>query len=250
MMQRLLERLDRRLKWTLIAPRIDGDGAEDEDRQRKHAALLRRAIEARAAAGLAREKHESGQRLTPERAWHLIATDIAGEVAGAVRLHVVDRHTETLEPEDVVRVSHVEFADPATREQHLLVLRQLFEQKADERYFVAAGGLFTAPPWRGSGLAAMLGVAAIAMARLHHSRFSASFTAARGPTQDLFAAFGGKPPLLPSGEPVAPFPCRHNGFDVQLMEFDSLHPEPRAEAGVQMLARRLVALMARREQCA
>lgn len=96
----------------------------------------------------------------------------------------------------------------------------------------------------------MLGIAAIAMARLHDSRFSASYTAVRGQAQDLFASFGGRPPLLPHGEPLAPFFCQHYGMELQLLIFDSRVPGPRAEAGVHLMAERLNALMPRQEQVA
>jgi hypothetical protein len=110
--------------------------------------------------------------------------------------------------------------------------------------------MFTTPVWRGSGLAAVLGVAAIAMARLHGSRFSASFTAVRGQAQDLFISFGGRPPVLPGGEPIAPFICQRHGIPLQLLIFDSRHPGPRAEAGVHLMTDRLLALMPALEQAA
>ncbi len=104
------------------------------------------------------------------------------------------------------------------------------------------------PAWRGSGLAAALGVAAVAMARLLGSRFSASYTAVRGQAQGLIAAFGGKPPALPDGQPLPPFHCQRHGIDLQLPSFDAQAPEPSSEAGVHRMVDRLKALMAREEK--
>ena len=248
-MQRLLERLDRKLQWTLIAPRPEGAMDTDEVAHRDPA-LLQRALQMRADVGLAPEPSEPRYGFSAAGAWHLIATDASGEVAGTVRLYVIDRQREALQPADIPHLSHVQFPCAEVQEQHLLVLQQLFDAKADERHFVAAGGMFTTPAWRGSGLAAVLGMAAIAMARLRNSRFSASYTAVRGQAQDLFALFGGRPPLLPNGQSLAPFFCQHYGMELQLLVFDSRAPEPRAEAGVHLMAERLSALMPDQEQAA
>lgn len=248
-MQRLLERLDRRLKWTLFAPQPEG-AKDTDDVAHGHPPLLQRALQMRADVGLAPEQPEPRHCFSAAGAWHLIATDASGEVAGTVRLYVIDRQREALQPTDIPHLSHVQFPSAEVQEQHLLVLQRLFDAKSDERYFVAAGGMFTTPAWRGSGLAAVLGIAAIAMARLHNSRFSASYTAVRGQAQDLFAQFGGRPPSLPTGQLLAPFFCQHYGMELQLLIFDSRAPGPRAEAGVHLMSERLNALLPRLEQAA
>lgn len=248
-MQRLLARLDRNLTWTLIAPQPEpAAGAVAPDHTRP--ALLQRVLNLRADVGLSADRPEPRHSFSAAGTWHLVATDAAGEVAGTIRLYVIDRQREPLEPADIAHISHVEFPSHGVRDQHLRALQRLFDAKAGERYFIAAGGLFTTPAWRGSGLAAVMGSAAIAMARLHGSRFSASFTAVRGHAQDLFSLFGGRPPTLDDGQPLAPFFCVHHGIDVQLLFFDSLSAGPRAEAGVHLMAQRLNALMPLREQAA
>lgn len=244
-MQRLLERLERRIEWTLLAPRNEGEigikGGADEH------ALLQRMLALRVAVGLTPDQPEPRHAFSAAGSWHLIATDQAGAIAGAVRVYVIDRQREPLAPADLAQISHVVFPCDRVQQQHLLALRRLFDEKVHERYFTAPGGLFTTPAWRGSGLAAALGAAAIAMARLHDSRFSASYTAARGRAQDLFTTFGGKPPMLPDGRPLAPFTCQRHGFDLQLLVFDAQTPGPRAEPGVHLMAERLKKLMARQD---
>lgn len=150
-MQRLLGRLDRKLTWTLIAPQPAGAMDTDEVAQ-GHPALLQRALQMRAEVGLAPEQPEPRHCFSAAGAWHLIATDSSGEVAGTMRLYVIDRQREALQPADMPHLSHVQFPCAGVQEQHLLVLQRLFDAKADERYFVAAGGMFTTPAWRGSGL--------------------------------------------------------------------------------------------------
>ena len=248
-MQRLLERLDRKLKWSLIAPQAERD-EQAEDNAKAHPALLQRVLQLRAAVGLTPDQCEPRHCFSAAGTWHLIATDASGEIAGSVRLYIIDRQRESLHPADIPQISHVVFPCDQVRALHLVTLQRLFDEKAHERYFIAAGGMFTTPAWRGSGLAGAMGAAAIAMARLNDSRFSASYTAVRGQAQDLFTTFGGRPPLLCNGEPLGSFVCRRHGIDVQLLIFDSREPGPRAEAGVQLMAERLQALMPRQEQAA
>lgn len=251
-MQRLLQRLDRNLKWRLIAPLADfGRCADPDEQQREDRALLQRVARAREAAiGGTPHAVEPVRRFTAEGAWHFVAVDAAGEVAGAVRLHIIDREQEPLEPEDLPRFSHIEFPGPDVRQQHLSALRRLFAEKEADRYFISACGLFTTPPWRGSGLAAVLGVAVVAMGRWYDCKFSTSFTAVRGQAQALFAMLGGSRPLLPDGNAIAPFVCTRHGFEIQLLAFDSRRVELRAEAGVRELAERLGHLMTRQAELA
>jgi GNAT superfamily N-acetyltransferase len=246
LMQRLLERLDRRLKWTLIAPQPE----VAPEAALGYPALLQRALHLRTEVGLTPDQPEPRHSFSAAGVWHLIATDPAGEIAGTVRVYVIDRQREPLTPLDIARIGHVVFPSDDVREEHMQVLRRYFKEKSDERYFMAAGGLFTTPAWRGSGLAALLGVAAIAMARIHDCRFSAAYTAVRGHAQDLFNAFGGKPPTLANGLPLGPFLCGRHGIPAQLLTFDSCDPGPRAAPGVQPMVDRLRALMPRQEQAA
>lgn len=249
-MQRLLERLERRLNWTLVAPRSAGETNFDEACANERAALVQRMLQLRASVGLTPDQREPRHCFSAAGTWHLIATDRTGEIAGTVRLYVIDRQQEPLDPADIPQISHVVFPCDRVQQQHMLALQRLFEEKAHERYFIAPGGMFTTPAWRGSGLAAALGAAAIAMARLHDCRFSASYTAVLGQAQTLFSTFGGRPPLLPDGQPLAPFVCQRHGFELQLLLFDSRAPGPRAEPGVHLMAERLNALMTRQEQAA
>ena len=245
-MQRLLERLDRRLKWTLIAPQPE----RAANAALGYPPLLQRALRLRADVGLIPDQPEPRHSFSAAGVWHLMATDAADEIAGMLRLYVIDRQREHFAPMDIALISHIKFPSDDVREQHMQVLQRFFEEKAGERYFIAAGGLFTMPAWRGSGLAALLGVAAIAMARIHDCRFSASYTAVRGQAQDLFNTFGGNPPILANGQPLGPFLCGRHGFPLQLLIFDSCDPGPRVASGVQLLVERLHTLMPREEQAA
>jgi hypothetical protein len=139
--------------------------------------------------------------------------------------------------------AHIEFPSARTEKDHLLALEQLFAQKASEPVYIYAGGFFTSIEWRGSGLAAVLGMAAIAMARLQHSRFAASFTSARDRAPELFGLLGGTPLRLPSGQVLSSFVCQRFRMPLQLLAFDSMCPQPRVEEGLREVASRLEALM-------
>lgn len=240
-MEKILERLERSLRWTLLAP----------DSARLPAAMTRRAsavhpqlLHALQAARVAvfglddSEEHEP-VRTTDRAAWHFIATDGEGKPVGAMRLFIVDRRHEPLEPPDVLAFGHVAFPCPATRDSHLRALKGLFAQKAEETTYIYAGGFFTTEKWRGSGLAAALGMAAIAMARLHHCRFAASFVSARDRAPELFALLGSLPLQDADGSVLPPFFCSRHGFPLQLMAFDSLRPDPKMEHGVDAMVGRM-----------
>jgi hypothetical protein len=92
-LQRLLDRLDRKLVWALISPQPET--AADCDRYPgAHADLLRRVMQLRADMGLTPDQPEPPHSFSAAGVWHLIATDGAGEIAGTVRLHVIDRQRE------------------------------------------------------------------------------------------------------------------------------------------------------------
>lgn len=233
-MERLMERLDRKITWTLVPPCPAGGNQS----------LMQRVEKARnASAGLAPEPEEADLRFAAAGAWHLVATDVADTVAGALRMNIIDRRDGPLTAQDMLRFSHIEFPSAAARDQHLQVLECLLNRAADQPVIVIPGRFFASPAWRGSGLAAVLGVAAIAMARLHHSRWSANFTAVRGRAPELYRRLGGSPAVLPDGRTIETFVCSRHGSAVQSMLFDALRPGVRAEPGVRLVGERLAALM-------
>ena len=81
-MERLMERLDRKITWTLVPPCPAGGNQS----------LMQRVEKARnASAGLAPEPEEADLRFAAAGAWHLVATDVADTVAGALRMNIIDR---------------------------------------------------------------------------------------------------------------------------------------------------------------
>jgi len=241
-MQRHFERLERSLAWQLLAPdrdRVPGSMACISSPL--HGRLLQEVQASRVQTfGVDdRIEGEDESRSTDSAAWHFVARDSQDQVAGAMRLFVIDRRREPLQPPDVLRFGHVEFPSPVVEASHLAALSRLFERKAREPYYIYAGGFFTVEKWRGSGLAGVLGMAAIAMARLHACNFAASFVSARDRAPELFALLGGKPLHSECGSALAPFHCSRHGFVLQLMAFDSLKPASKIESGLELMTDRL-----------
>jgi GNAT superfamily N-acetyltransferase len=240
-MDRILERLDKSLTWSLVAP---GEARVPPTmtgtRRSGYLRTLGQVRTSRVTVFRLDDANEyEATRSTDRAAWHVVATDRAGVPAGALRLFIVDRQHEALEPMDVLAFGHVTFPCPAVQSAHLGALEQLFARNASKRTYIYAGGFFTTEKWRGSGLAAALGMAAIAMARLHDSRFVASFVSARDRAPELFALLGARPLPDRVGQSLAPFVCVRHGFPLQLMEFDSLHLDPRVERGLEAMVERM-----------
>jgi hypothetical protein len=79
----------------------------------------------------------------------------------------------------------------------------------------------------------------MAMARVHNSRFAASFVSARDRAPELFALLGALPLPDRFGQALSPFVCARHGFPLQLMAFDSLHADPRVERGLDVMIERI-----------
>jgi GNAT superfamily N-acetyltransferase len=179
-----------------------------------------------------------------EAACHVLATDSDGQIAGAVRLFVADRRQGPVDAGLLASFGRIEYPAPELRHSHERALQQWIAAMAHEPVFVYAGGFFTGDRWRGSGLAGALGAAAIAFARLHGSRFSASFATVNGQAPSLFRILGAAPLAAAEGPTLEPFYDARYGLHLQLMAFDSAHPHPSIEPAVEAMRLRLLRTIA------
>jgi hypothetical protein len=244
-MLRILDRLNLYLTWQLLSPRSNLPAGIAVRSCPDHAHRLAALQAARARAfGVDDRALNAGQRSADARASHFVALDRRGEVAGAMRLFVVHRQAERLSASMLAGFGHVSFATPQIECRQLGALDRWLKSNAHDQVFVYAGGFFTGDRWRGSGLAAVLGMAAIAMARLHDSRASASFASTQGQAPVLFSLLGAKPLEVAPGIELEPFDLPHYDIPVRLMTFDSLQPDPSIETGVLAVMRQMLGLTA------
>jgi len=244
-MLRILDRLNRSLSWQLLSPRSNLPAGIAARACPEYPDRLAALQAARAQAfGVDDRSLKAAARSADSRASHFVALDRRGEVAGAMRLFVVDRREEDLSASMLAGFGHVSFTTPEIECRQLGALDRWLRSNAHDQVFVYAGGFFVAERWRGSGLAAVLGMAAIAMARLHDSRASASFASTQGQAPLLFSLLGARPLETAPGLDLEPFDLPHYDIPVRVMTFDSLRPDPSIEADVQVVMRKLVGMPA------
>ena len=245
-MLRILDRLNRSLTWRLLSPVSNLPNGIEHRASDEHAALLGALQAAREQGfGVAERSLNVDERAADSRASHFLAVDHRGQIVGAVRLFVVDRRREPLTARLLVGFGRITFPSPADEMRHLAALERWLASTTQESMFVYAGGFFTTGRWRGSGLAVVLGMAAIAMARLHGSRHSASFASTQDHALLLFDLLGARPLEEAPGRALEPFAVPRFDIPVRAMTFDSLQPDPSIEAGVQAMVgqmRRMKAL--------
>lgn len=239
-MLRILERLNRSFTWQLLAPVSDLPPGLACRRTDDHAVRLAALQSARAAVfGVDDRAVVPDDRTTDARACHFVALDRQGQVAGAVRVFVVDRRRQALDARLLAAFGHIVFPAPDVERHQLSALDRWLAQEARDQVFVYAGGFFTAERWRGMGLAAALGMGAVALARLHGCRHSASFASIRGQAPALFAMLGAQPLEASPGQALEPFEPAHFGIPVRLVTFDTQRPDPSIELAVRAMVQTL-----------
>ena len=244
-MHRLLQRLDRSLTWHLLSAPQALPPAMQAHASGEYLVRMEKLRAARAETfGVAEANMCVSDRLSDNMATHLVAVDHDDVPAGAIRLFTVDRKREELNARLLAGFARVRFPDAATEGAQLAALDGWIDAIAVERTFVYPGGFFTAHRWRRSGLAGVLGMAAVAWARLHGSRMSASFASVDGAAANLFQQLGATPLLDSRGQATPSFALPNYDVVVRLLTFDSARPGAWLESGVQAMVPRLAAMTA------
>lgn len=244
-MLRLLQRLDRSVSWDLLAPAHQLPPGILPRPGPAYAQTLTRLAATRAEVfGVSQAALGGDPRSSDEMAAHVVARGADGGAVGAVRLFMVDRRKEALTARLLAGFGHIHFVDPAAGLHQRRSLDAWIAARRFEPRFIYAGGFFTTPDFRHSGLAAALGMAAIAWARLHGSRMSISFASVEGSAPKLFALLGAAPVPQPDGTPLPPFHVPHYAKSLRIVHFDSACPHPSIEQGVQAMQSRLAGMTA------
>lgn len=244
-MLRVLQRLERSVSWHLMAPEHQLPPGVQARPGPEYAQGLTRLAATRAAVfGVGPSALGNDPRSSDDMAAHMVALDAHGDAVGAVRLFMVDRRKEALTARLLAGFGHVLFVDEAAGLHQLRTVDEWIAAQRPEPCFVYAGGFFTTPAFRHSGLAGALGMAAIAWARLHGSRMSISFASVEGSAPKLFALLGAAPVPQADGTPLPPFHEPHYAKSMRIVHFDSACPHPSIEQGVQAMQSRLAGMTA------
>lgn len=244
-MTRFLDRLERSIRWQLLAPPRCLPFGAPAHRRAEHAQWLARLKATRAEVfGVGEAPIAPDSPTADESAAHLIAVDARDHIVGGLRLFLVDRRQQSLTAGLLASFGRIRFPDEATARFQLSSLDEWLVAQPFEPRFVYGGGLFISPAWHHSGLGMALGMAAVAWTRLHGSRMSVSFASVEGTVAQYFELLGAKPVTTLAGQPLPPFKVPGYDIRVRIVHFDTASPHPNIETGVQAMQRRLASMQA------
>lgn len=166
-------------------------------------------------------------------AWHLIARDrVHRRVVGCIRVVFGDMRRAQDPTDAFLRMTGVEFNDPATAAIHREVIERYFAaRRPTSPRFIYVGGLAVATSCQKRGLGAILGLGASALVQIIGVTEGLTVAAASNGAADLIQRIGGY--MLDSR--LGRFYCNHHRCEAQLLGLNTARIEQRLVATVNML---------------
>lgn len=240
-MKRIFDRLSSKLRWTLLPPKtqcLPGAHAEEGDADRECLLPVMRVAREEAFAALGQEiptTSVTDDCWSDWNSWHFIASqETDGEVAGAVRVFVLNRHLHPVNLKDLLLPCGVEIANLEARNLCTEAFDELLDNFETEATFIYVGPLFVNAAWRRSGLAAILGLGANAVFRIYGCRLGLSMATTRDRAAELFLRLGGYR-LQAKSVDLPPFCCRRHGELLEMLGMDPMRSDPELEETIEIL---------------